>query len=50
MKGGRGMTHSTGRVTLRVRHPYHHTRLHLRAVTEPSVRYAGSTSRPLRVW
>ena len=50
MKGGRGMTHSTGRVRLKLRYPYHHKRLRIRAVTEPSVRYAGSTSPALRIW
>jgi hypothetical protein len=50
MKGGRGMTHSTGRVKLRLRYPYHHERLLIRAVTEPTVRYARSASPTLRIW
>jgi hypothetical protein len=50
LKGGRGMTHSTGRVALRVRYLGHHERLRIRAVTEPSVRYAASASPTLRLW
>jgi hypothetical protein len=50
MKGGRGMTHDNGRVTLRLRYTAHRKRLLVRAVTEPSARYAGSTSPALRIW
>jgi hypothetical protein len=50
MKGGRGMTHSTGRVTLRIRYLGHHKRMRIRAVTEPTVRYAASASPTLRLW
>ncbi|MBW8750600.1 MAG: hypothetical protein JF565_04155 [Propionibacteriales bacterium] len=49
LKGGRGMTHSTGRVTLRLRHPLHQKAMRVRAVTEPTVRYARSVSSVLRV-
>jgi hypothetical protein len=50
MRNGRGMTHSTGRVTLRIRYLGHHTRMRIRAVTEPTVRYAASVSPTLRLW
>lgn len=50
VKGGRAMTHSTGAVTVRLRYLAHHHRTWLRAVTEPSPRYARSVSAPLRLW
>ena len=50
MRAGRAMTHSTGRVKVRLRYPYHHKRMRIRAVTEPTVRYAASVSPTLRLW
>ncbi|RNM11653.1 hypothetical protein EFL26_21035 [Nocardioides pocheonensis] len=50
VKGGRAMTHGTGAVTVRLRYLAHHHRTWLRAVTEPSPRYARSVSPPLRLW
>jgi hypothetical protein len=50
MKSGRAMTHSTGRVKVRLRYLHHHKRMRIRAVTEPTVRYAASVSPTLRLW
>ena len=50
MKGGRAMTHSTGRVKVRLRYPHHHKRMRIRAVTESTVRCAASVSPTLRLW
>jgi hypothetical protein len=50
MKGGRGMTHSTGRVKVRLRYLHPRKPLRIRAVTEPTVRYAVSASPLLRLW
>jgi hypothetical protein len=50
VKGGRGMTHASGRLKLRVRYRYHHHRMLVRAVTEPTTRYAGSVSPTIRIW
>jgi hypothetical protein len=51
MRGGRAMTHSTGRATVRLRYLRHHHRpVRIRAVTEPTVRYAVSASPMLRLW
>jgi hypothetical protein len=49
IKGGRAMTHSTGRVTVRLRHPLHQKAMRVRAVTEPTARYSRSFSPVLRV-
>lgn len=50
IKGGRAMTHATGRVVIRLRYSGHHLRTRLRAVTEPTSRYTRSTSPTLRLW
>lgn len=50
IKGGRAMTHDTGRIVIRLRYPGHHQRMKIRAVTEPTTRYTRSTSAILRLW
>jgi len=50
IKGSRTLTHSTGRVTLRLRYLHHHKRMKVRAVTQEAARYARSTSPPVRLW
>jgi hypothetical protein len=50
VKGGRAMTHSTGAVKVRLRFLAPHRRTVLRAVTEPTSRYARSVSPTLRLW
>lgn len=50
IRGGRAVTHSTGRVTVRLRHRHHHQRMRVRAVTEPTTRYSRSASPVVRIW
>jgi hypothetical protein len=50
LKGGRAMTHATGRIVIRLRYAAHHRRTLIRAVTEPTTRYTRSTSPTLRLW
>ena len=50
MKGSRAMTHVTGYITVRLRYLQHHHRMRVRAVTEPTSRYARSTSPVVRLW
>lgn len=50
IKGGRAMTHDTGRIVIRLRYRDYHQRMKIRAVTEPTTRYTRSTSAPLRLW
>jgi hypothetical protein len=48
--GSRAMTHRTGCVKVRLRYPYHHKPMRIRAVTEQTPRYARSTSPVVRIW
>jgi hypothetical protein len=50
MKGGRAMTHATGYVSVRLHYRKHHQRMRVRAVTEPTSRYARSVSPVVRLW
>ena len=50
IRNSRTLTHDTGRVSLRLRYRYHHKRMRLRAVTEPTDVWARSTSAPVRLW
>jgi len=50
IKGSRAMTHSTGYIKVRLRYPYHHKTMRIRAVTQPTSRYARSTSPVVRLW
>ena len=50
LKGGRAMTHASGYVTMRIPYLHHHARMLVRAVTQPSSRYARSTSAVIRIW
>jgi hypothetical protein len=49
VKGSRAMTHSTGYIKVRLRYPYHHKPMRIRAVTQPTSRYARSTSPVVRL-
>lgn len=48
--GARAMTHAAGAVRITLRYRAHHQRMLVRAVTEPTSRYARSTSPTVRVW
>lgn len=48
--GARAMTHATGAVRIDLRYRAHRQRMLVRAVTEPTSRYARSTSPTLRLW
>ena len=50
IRGGRAMTHSTGRITVRLAYRAHHRRMWVRAVTEPAPTYTRSTSPSVRLW
>jgi hypothetical protein len=50
IKDSRTLTHSTGKVTLRLRYRHHHQRMRVRAVTQPSDRFSRSVSAPVRIW
>lgn len=50
IKGSRAMTHPTGRITVRLRYLGHHQPMQVRAVTQPTSRYARSTSPVLHLW
>lgn len=50
IRGGRAMTHNTGRVTVRLRYRAHHRPARVRAVTEPTSRYTRSVSPVVRLW
>jgi hypothetical protein len=50
MKGARAMTHATGAVRIALRYRAHHQRMLVRAVTEPTSRYARSISPTFRLW
>ncbi|HEX2894268.1 MAG TPA: hypothetical protein VHO29_09740 [Marmoricola sp.] len=50
IKGARAMTHATGAVRIKLHYRAHHQRMLVRAVTEPTSRYARSTSPTLRLW
>jgi hypothetical protein len=50
LNGGRAMTHITGYVTVRVPYLHHHRKMLVRAVTQPTSRYARSVSAVTRIW
>jgi len=50
VRGSRTLTHSTGRVRLRLRYLHHHKPMRYRAVTEPSSRFGRSVSPSIRLW
>jgi hypothetical protein len=50
IKGSRAMTHPTGRIAVRLRYLGHHRPMQVRAVTQPTSRYARSTSPVLHLW
>ena len=50
IKGSRAMTHPTGRIAVRLRYLGHHRPMLVRAVTQPTSRYARSASPTLRLW
>jgi len=50
VRGSRTLTHSTGRVRLRLRYLHHHKPMRYRAVTEPSSRFSRSASPSIRLW
>lgn len=50
IQGARAMTHATGAVRINLRYRAHHQRMLVRAVTEPTSRYARSVSPTLRLW
>lgn len=51
IKGSRTLTHSTGRVKLRLRYlRHHHKRLWVRAVAQESPQLSRSVSAPVRIW
>ena len=50
IRNSRTLTHSTGRVSLRLTYRHRHTRMRIRAVTQEADRYARSTSPAVRLW
>jgi hypothetical protein len=50
IKGGRAMTHSSGRVKVRLRYAGHHQRIRVRAVTERTSTFKRSASPVVRLW
>ena len=50
VRGSRTLTHSTGRVRLRLRYLHHHEPMRFRAVTAPSSRFSRSVSPSVRLW
>ncbi|MGY2873683.1 hypothetical protein ACVW00_000873 [Marmoricola sp. URHA0025 HA25] len=50
LKGGRAMTHATGYITVRLPYLQHHKAMRVRALTQPTSRYARSASPVVRIW
>jgi hypothetical protein len=51
IRGSRAVTHASGYVKVRVRYlKHHHRTMRVRAVTEPTTRYARSVSPVIRLW